>query len=102
RGRIVADHSMADLLAIYRKENYEITLAGTLPEPVPAWAEGLAVTVENDHTTLGGGITDQGRLHDLLDHLRIDGLVLVAVRRVEPTLEDVFVELTGSAQSEVS
>lgn len=93
KGRLVADYSLADLLAIYRQENYEVKIAGQLPAPSPAWAAGLDVAMLNGHTVLGGGITDQARLHRLIDDLRADGLPLVAVQRVEPTLEDVFVRL---------
>lgn len=96
RGRLVADHSLADLLAIHRRETFAVTVAGALPEPLPTWADGLTVTTENGQTILGGDITGQARLHAVLDGLRAAGLPLVSVQRVEPSLEDVFLALTGS------
>ena len=56
------------------------------------------MTVENGYTVLAGAIADQAALHDLLGRVRAAGLPLLAVQRVEPTLEDVFVRLTATGE----
>jgi hypothetical protein len=57
------------------------------------------VQVEEDagETVLVAAVPDQEALHALLDRLRALDLPLVSLARVEPTLEEVFVRLTGEA-----
>ena len=98
RGRLVADQPLDEMLGIFRQEHYQIRLDGHLAARRPAGLDGLSVTVENGHTVLAGAIADQAALHDLLGRVRAAGLPLLAVQRVEPTLEDVFVRLTAAGE----
>ncbi len=93
KGQLIADQSMDELLTVYRQENYEIKLDGHLSTPYPTWVTNLSVAVQNGHTVLGGTICDQARLHEVLAHVRELKLPIASVSRIEPTLEDVFVEL---------
>jgi hypothetical protein len=63
----------------------EIRVKGHLAARWGAWFDGLALTHENDGTTLihGQGV-DQSALHGLLQKVRDAGLPLVSVKHVEP------------------
>jgi hypothetical protein len=63
---------------------YEIRLTGHLDARWNAWFDGLAVTYENDGTTvISGQVPDQAALHGLLQRVRDLGLPLVSVERVD-------------------
>lgn len=96
RGRLVTDHSMADLLALHRQDNYEIVIRAPVQPPYPPWMQNLTVMSDNGSTHLTGGITDQEMLHTLLDSIRAAQLPLVSVRNIEPSLEDIFVTVIES------
>jgi hypothetical protein len=64
---------------------YEIRLQGHLAGRWAAWFDGLALTRENDGTTLiRGPAADQAALHGLLQKVRDTGLPLVSVTQLEP------------------
>jgi hypothetical protein len=68
---------------------YEIRVDGHLGTRWAAWFDGLAITGEEDGTTvLRGSIVDQAALHGLLNKVRDLGLPLVSVTRVGPTGSD--------------
>jgi ABC-2 type transport system ATP-binding protein len=93
QGRLIADRSLDDLLAVHRQDSYEIRIEGHLSDPIPAWAGDLLVQPEHDHTVLSGGITGQRQLYSLLTTLRDHDITLIGVSRIEPSLEDIFVRL---------
>jgi hypothetical protein len=63
----------------------EIRLKGHLDARWTGWFEGLALTHENDGTTLlRGPVADQAALHGLLSKVRDLGLPLVSVTHCEP------------------
>jgi ABC-2 type transport system ATP-binding protein len=94
-GRIIDDRPVADLLARFREDRFEIAIAAppdAVPpsmlydvRPLPADAAG--------HTTLA---VAGDRLHDVLDLLVRDRVPLVSVSPVQPDLEEVFVRLVGT------
>ncbi len=96
RGRLVADHSLEDLLALYRQDRYEVRADGRL-DSRPGWADGLDVRSEGDQTVISG-IEDQDRLHAVIAGLRAMGAPLAGVQRIEPDLESVFVALVEGQQ----
>ena len=64
---------------------YEIRLQGRLGDRWAAWFDGLALTTEDDGTTvLRGEVADQAALHGLLHKVRDLGLPLVSVTRLGP------------------
>ncbi len=64
---------------------YEIRLQGHLDARWAAWFDGLALTNENDGTTLiRGRVVDQAALHGLLQKVRDLGVPLVSVTRIDP------------------
>jgi ABC-2 type transport system ATP-binding protein len=93
-GRIVADLPTADLLARFRQDLYEIRLSGH-PAGTPPTLDGFVVETDDAGVTLRGPIPSRQSLYALIDQLRARDLLLVSVRPVEPSLEDVFVRLIG-------
>jgi len=69
---------------------YQIRVEGHLDNSWSEWLDGLAITHEEDSTTvLTGPLTDQPALHGLLIKIRNLGLPLLSVNRVEPDLEEI-------------
>jgi hypothetical protein len=65
-------------------ERYDIRLTGHLDAHWTDWFDGLAVTHDNDGTTvISGQVADQAALHGLLQRIRDLGLPLLSVRQVE-------------------
>jgi hypothetical protein len=64
---------------------YEIRLKGHLEARWVQWFEGLAITLEENGTTLlSGSLVDQAALHGILKKVRDLGLTLLSVNYVEP------------------
>ena len=62
---------------------YEIRVHGHLGARWAAWFDGLAITSEDDGTTvLRGPVVDQAALHGLLQKLRDVGIPLISLRQV--------------------
>ena len=63
---------------------YEIRVEGHLGERWAAWFDGLAITSEDDGTTvIRGSVIDQAALHGLLQRLRDIGIPLISLTPVE-------------------
>ena len=71
---------------------YQIRIQGHLGREWTDWFEGLAITLEQNGTTLlTGPVVDQAALHGLLKKVRDLGLTLISVNQVdesESSLED--------------
>ncbi len=64
---------------------YQIRLKGQLGAEWEGWFEGLAVSLEEDGTTLlTGQVADQAALHGLLRKVRDLGMPLISVGPLEP------------------
>lgn len=69
---------------------YEIRLKGHLEPRWVKWFDGLAITLEENGTTLlRGQIADQAALHGLLKKVRDVGLPLLSINSVEPGAKEV-------------
>ena len=67
---------------------YEIRVESHLDRRWLEWFEGITLThADNGNTLLVGLMRDQAALYGLLMKMRDLGLILVAVRRVEPNSE---------------
>lgn len=98
KGEIVADHKVQELLNIFREDYYRIKVNGHLNgQHLPALAN-LKTSEENGETLFSGPIDSQQTLYSMLDDIRNANVPLVAVERIEPDLEDVFVRLTQEGQ----
>jgi ABC-2 type transport system ATP-binding protein len=101
KGRLVANQPVSELLGLFRQEHYQIKLKGRLggvDGHRPGWLAGLAVAEDDGETTLTGAIADQAELHRLLAGARELNFPLLSVTRVEPDLEEIFVQLTDDRQ----
>ena len=63
---------------------YEIRVAGVMDSRWAAWFDGLQVSGHSEETVIFGLLTDQPALHGLLAKVRDLGLILIAVRRLDP------------------
>lgn len=107
RGRLVVEGALAELLDTYALPVYRVeaepgegpaldTLADTL-RALP-WVTGAAA----EHGVLTVAVADPGTAsHELLAVVAASGVAVVSVARARPTLEDVFLQLTGR-QAEVA
>ncbi len=67
-----------------RNDVYRIRVKGHLDDSWAEWFDGLAVTHEDDETTmLTGAVTDQAALHGLIAKVRNLSLQLLLVERIE-------------------
>lgn len=62
---------------------YEIRVAGPVPEDVLEEIEGVRVSIQPVVTVLRGPMVDQASLHGLINRLQNLGLDLIEVRRLD-------------------
>jgi ABC-2 type transport system ATP-binding protein len=93
QGRLLTDLPVRELLARFRQDLYEIQLGSPLDSSASPWLEGFLVISEDGGSILRGRIPDQDKLFDLLTRIRAQRLPLIAVEPVEPSLEEVFVQV---------
>lgn len=98
RGQLIANQPVNELLRLFRKQYYQIRLAGPIGGRETGWPDGVTVSEENGLTILTGAIFDQEDLYRILDRVRELGLPLISAEQVEPDLEEVFMELVGAGQ----
>jgi ABC-2 type transport system ATP-binding protein len=99
-GRVIAEGTAAELKAGLGSTIVEVTLSD--PAAAQRAAERLARVgpseVSEDGRTVAVKVADSGRsLFGIVEALREDGVVPEAVFVREPTLDDVFLQLTGHA-----
>jgi ABC-2 type transport system ATP-binding protein len=100
RGQLVADEPVDQLLRLHSDDHYLIKFEGEPPEPVKSGFPHLSGGRENGFSTLSGALESQDDLYRLLDLLRSADRDLHSVRKVEPDLEEVFLQLTGEGQDD--
>ncbi len=100
QGQLVADRSMAELLDLFRQEHYEIKVGKTIDSFDVEQFAGLTLATWEEGTLLSGPITDQENLHEILTKIHNLALPLVSVNRVEPDLEDIFLQLIAESRKE--
>src|SRR3954467_11205097 len=97
-GRIIALGSPRELKERSADQSaIEITLAQPLPETeLPTWTEAIRTVVSEDRTNLTIYSKRPARsLVDVVKWIDSSGLELADIHLSRPTLEDVFIELTG-------
>jgi ABC-2 type transport system ATP-binding protein len=90
-GRLLVDQPVKELLALFRKDTYEIRLGGHVGGAM-TW-NGFAADTQDGEVTLTGEIADQEELHMMLADARRRCMSVLAVNRLEPTLEEVFLRV---------
>lgn len=98
QGRLLANRPIAELLALFRQEFYQVRVRAPIkPEAVELFP-GFVASQENGHTVLSGALSDGLTVFDLAARARRVGLDLVSIAQAEPNLEEVFVELVDQAE----
>lgn len=104
-GKVITDLPTDELLARFRqRERYEIRLEGVvsgLDLPGDFTVEPSATSVEGNGsvTVVRGRVTDPAELYRVLDVLRARGVVVEAMNQVQPSLEDVFLDLVNAGMA---
>lgn len=98
KGQLVTDQPLQDLLHLFCQEHYQIRIKGELNAQQAALFSGLSLSSENGESILAGAISDQKILHDYLARLHSLALPLLSVARVEPDLEEIFVQLLAEEE----
>lgn len=98
RGRLVTDQPLQELLHLFSREHYQLRVRGELSASQVALFPDMALRCEQGESILTGPITDQSTLHSYLSRLQDFSLPLVSVARVEPDLEEVFVQLSSEGE----
>jgi ABC-2 type transport system ATP-binding protein len=101
-GRIIALDTPAKLQQQSRNaSSIVVTCATALPAERPAWAEAIQSTLDSNGRTLTvNSRRPAATLVDLVKWIDQQGLELTDVSLKQPSLEDVFIELTGKSLRE--
>lgn len=100
KGHLLTDQPLSELLHLFSHEYYQIRVKGHLDDCHSSSFENLAVDNENGEAVLSGTIADQTALHRHLNTIHHLNLPLLSITRVEPNLEDVFVQLLEGKKGE--
>jgi ABC-2 type transport system ATP-binding protein len=100
RGQLVADEPVDHLLRLHSDDHYLIKFEGEPPEQLRSEFPHLSDNRENGFNTLSGTLESHDDLYHLLEVLRSTGISLHSVRKVEPDLEEVFLQLTREGGSD--
>jgi len=98
-GRIIALDTPSRLQQQSRNaSSIVVTCAAPFPEPRPAWVEATESTLDSTgHTLTVRSRRPAATLVDLVKWIDQRGLELTDVRLRQPSLEDVFIEMTGKS-----
>lgn len=95
RGKLVANESKTSLMQRTQgADYYEIKVGGHFEKRPSSWPPQIKVQVENGHTLINSTIASQTRLHQLIDDIKHTQMPLISINRIEPTLEEIFIEST--------
>lgn len=97
KGNLLTDQPLTELLHLFPQEYYQIRVKGEFTAQEPLGFEPFHIEQENGETTLVGPIEDQAALHALLERLYSLNYPLLALNRVEPNLEEVFMHITDGS-----
>ncbi|AGN00753.1 multidrug ABC transporter ATPase [Salinarchaeum sp. Harcht-Bsk1] len=109
-GRVIADDPMADLVDVLREKRFSVVTDGPIDEDLERdLADRFGATIRESDPSERGGDTEVGQsvtidatgigaedAAALLDAVRDAGHSLQDVETAEPTLEDVFLRVTGT------
>lgn len=99
KGTLLTDKPLPELLSLFKHEYYQFRVKGLIENEQLERFDALHIEVEHDETVLSGEIANQASLYDYLARVRDLGLPLLAVTRMEPDLEDIFVRLVDGQKT---
>lgn len=100
-GSIIADDDVADLVGLFRTQSFRIEYVGTLPDTCRTEVE-IDVIDGGDRIALEGSVSDATAFYELLGHLLSGPGSVVRIETSEPDLEDAFLQLTDTEESQAS
>ena len=92
KGELLTDKPLTDLLT-FHKERYQIRIKGHMERELIDLPAGMSCKHENEQTTFAGPVESKRVLYTLLGQLDALNAPLHSVVRVEPNLEEVFINL---------
>jgi len=100
-GRVIADDPVDELVGVFETQAYQLVVAGDVASGVRDRLDDR-FRVENwesleDRTRFDVTLAEDDTLYGVLDVLREAGHRLLDVNGLEPDLEDVFLDVTGTA-----
>ncbi len=98
KGRLLANQPLSELLDLFCHEHYQIRIKGGIESYHASRFAGLTMDTENGDTILSGAIADQATLHQHLAKVYDLQLPLLSVTRIEPNLEEVFMQLLNEGE----
>lgn len=102
QGTMVVDEPTAKLLNLFQQAYYELRL-DLAHEELPIDIEQLPLlhatfACENGQTLITGALDEEATIYQLLARLEERNVPLLSVKRAQPNLEDVFVEVTRTKE----
>jgi ABC-2 type transport system ATP-binding protein len=102
-GRVVADDTVDNLLALFRAQAYRFTVTGGLSSgqetALHARFDLLKITPDDGRTIIDVEFADESGLYDMVAVLGSEGTPIASIDRSEPDLEQVFVHLVAKARA---
>ena len=102
-GRIVADDSIDELLAVFRTQSYRLRLDGTLDATTKATLEadvGATEWIERGDTTqFDAPMVTGSQFHELMRTIEASSASFRSVDLLEPDLEEVFLAITDEGET---
>jgi ABC-2 type transport system ATP-binding protein len=102
QGRLVACQSTADLVALFSRNLFRISLVGRHPHLQTGKEGGVAVEVGEVNTVLTVAGLAQGRVLEIVAELNAAGHEILSLQKDRPSLEEIFVKLVGESGAQLS
>lgn len=99
KGKLLTDQPLVNLLS-FHKERYQIRLQGHTESRLLQLPGDFSYKYTNDETLLEGSIENPRTLYALLNQFDDLAVPLISVARVEPNLEEVFIEMITKEKQE--
>ncbi|GCE15658.1 ABC transporter ATP-binding protein [Tengunoibacter tsumagoiensis] len=93
KGLLLADQPLSELLYVFRQEYYQVRVRGALGAQDLGRFQTLELAVDADETLIKGAIANQEDVYELLALLQHAHVPLLTVEKIEPDLEEVFIQL---------
>jgi len=95
QGKLIANQAIDDLLSGHVQEHYVVKVEGCIdPQWVPL-PSSLDIQTQNGSTLISGFGADSASLHQILQAVHAMNLPVQSVQRIQPSLEEIFVQLTN-------
>jgi ABC-2 type transport system ATP-binding protein len=98
-GRVVTDDRVANLLQLFRTRAYKVVVAGRIDaERIRECFPHARVEADTTQTTIEVELADGSLVYGLVDVLREAGTSIESIDRMQPDLEQVFLEIVRGSR----